>query len=987
MTSSQRASFDVSRRTFLKEGGALLASTVLLPAAASPPAHGHTHAGGESTKHIYIAPDDHTDYLWTADEVTYRAAFLAMLDYYLDLADSTAGNPSAYQSRWNCDGSLWVWEYEKNRSPAQFQRLIGRIRDGHVSVPLNPLVTVCGGMPAEAVLRSLYYAGTLERRFDLRLRMAQSMENQTLPYGLGALWAGAGALYSWKGICGCASLVPDAWDRQHDIYWWQGPDGSRILMKWNSMLTGNQGMGGYAEARNPSSVVEYVDGNASFQARYPYDRIGCFGKGWDDLQTTTDEFVTVAQTKTNPTRQVIVSNEEDFFEDIEAAHGASIPTLAASFGNEWELYCASMAEASARVKRAVEELRSAEAMATLVSLKTPSFMDGRQAARDLAWINMGLYWEHCWTADGPVGHDARRDWQRQVANQIEGFVNALHADAVIALGGLIARSGLAVRFFAFNPLSWTRSDVADFAYAGSLPVHVVDLSTGLETPSQIVTVDGQQRLRILAEAVPAVGYKVFEVRSGAGQTFSNAATVAGSVIENDAYRITVANRGAITSLVDKQRSNREFVRTVGGRTINDMGSSSGTLAVENAGPVTVTLKATASSPLAHTSRITLVRNSRRIDIRNDITQNFGGTGYTWAFGFELPNPDTWHEEVGAIIRARLTSAGGHYSPRNARYDWLTFNHFADMSSGSLGVTLANADCYYMKLGSSTTSSLDTATPQIQALAGGQVDGTHLGVHNQGGDTAFMQRFALQTHDAFDPASAMRFALEHQNPLVTGEVTGGTGYPETAHSLLTIDNPNVQLWCIKPADDGIAQGIVVRLWNLSTNAAPFTLDLTALAISSVQPVTHVETPIGAAMIPGEALTGTLAASQMKTFQMRVGAPLGVIVNSFEAQVDATRVRLDWRTEAEYDLLGFNLQRGLAAGGPWTQLNDALIPAQDPGTGTSHDYTWRDDGVEDGTTYWYRLKAVNLQGFGSVVATTSISVHFLPNQIWIPLVDQS
>ena len=176
--------------------------------------HTHGEADPAATKRIYIAPDDHTDYMWTADEATYRQAFLAMLDYYLDLADSTAGNAAEYQSRWNCDGSFWLWEYERNRPSAEFQRLIDRIRDGHVTVPLNPLAVVCGGMPAEAVLRGMYYAGQLERRFNLRFRMALSMENQTLPYGLGALWAGAGAKYSWKGICGCASQVPDAWDRR-----------------------------------------------------------------------------------------------------------------------------------------------------------------------------------------------------------------------------------------------------------------------------------------------------------------------------------------------------------------------------------------------------------------------------------------------------------------------------------------------------------------------------------------------------------------------------------------------------------------------------------------------------------------------------------------------------------------------------------------------------------------------------------------------------
>ena len=52
-------------------------------------------------KRIYISPDDHTDYLWTADEATYRQAFLTMIDYYLDKMDETAGNPSDQQLRWN----------------------------------------------------------------------------------------------------------------------------------------------------------------------------------------------------------------------------------------------------------------------------------------------------------------------------------------------------------------------------------------------------------------------------------------------------------------------------------------------------------------------------------------------------------------------------------------------------------------------------------------------------------------------------------------------------------------------------------------------------------------------------------------------------------------------------------------------------------------------------------------------------------------------
>jgi len=99
----------------------------------------------------------------------------------------------------------------------------------------------------------------------------------------------------------------NAKDREHEVYWWQGPDGSRMLMKWNSMLENNQHLGGYAEARDPFQIVDFLDSNPEFLHRYPYRVIGAFGKGWDDARTLTDEFVKAAIAKTTPERQVIVS--------------------------------------------------------------------------------------------------------------------------------------------------------------------------------------------------------------------------------------------------------------------------------------------------------------------------------------------------------------------------------------------------------------------------------------------------------------------------------------------------------------------------------------------------------------------------------------------------------------------------------------------------------------------------------------------------------
>ncbi|MGE3468496.1 MAG: glycoside hydrolase [Pyrinomonadaceae bacterium] len=829
--------------------------------------------GVSAQRRFYIAPDDHTDYFWIADDVTYRQAFISMIDYYLDKMDATQSNPSDTQMRWSCDGSLWMWEYEKAKTPQEFERFMSRIRDGHMSVPLNPLVLSQGGSPAEAVIRGMYYSGLIERRHKVRFPMAIAMENQTLSYGLPSIWAGAGAKYSWKGVCNCATDITQLNNRDREIYYCGGRDGSKVLMKWNSIFTTNQSYGGYAEAFDPMQSINFAETNNTFQAKYPFPVIGAFGRGWDDIEYKSDEFVTIAQQNSNPNRRIIVSNQEDFFRDFEAAHGAGLETHAAAYGNDWDTYNASLAEVSARLKRATEKLRSAEALAALVSMNSPSFMQSRIAARDRAMLNMGLYFEHDWTADGGISRTRRANWSREVEAQVTSYVDKLYDDARFELGKQISRTGTESRFFVFNPLSWPRTDLADIPVRTVHKVTVIDLTTGHEVPSQIIRFGNRRVLRILASDVPSAGYKGYEIRSGAPQAMTNAAAVTGNTIENSNYRVTLAPDGAITSLIDKTRGNRETVRNIGGRVLNDLGGNrTGTVTVENAGPVSVTLRAVSTSPLAHTTRVTLYKDSDRIDVSNEITQNFSNLR-TWSFSFNINSPDIWHEEVGAVIRGKLIANGGHYSPKNARYDWLSMNHFADISEGSngFGVTLSNWDNQFMKLGESERDSLDTATPQVNVLAGGQTDGPTLGIRDQGGDSYFLQRFALWTHGAFDQTASMKFALEHQNPLVTGMI-GGLGtqtrpYPANSFSFLNISDPDVLLWALKPAEDGIDRGIIARVWNQG-NAGTYNLSLSE-PITSATRVTHIETPIGPANLSSGQLNAQINQQQIQTHLLSTG----------------------------------------------------------------------------------------------------------------------
>lgn len=798
-------------------------------------------------KKIYLAPDNHTDYMWSDDEESSKMAFLETLDYYIRVNDSTSNDIYPYQSKWSCDGSYWVYEYQKNRSPQQFSKLIKQIRDGKITIPLNSLPELSGVAPLEAILRDMYYAGSLERKYGLDLDLVIEMEDQVLPLGLSSLWAGSGAKYSWRGVCDCATKVTGLYSRPHEIYWYKGLDDQQILMKWYSIVGDNKQLGGYAEARDPQKSILLCK-NLMNTSKYPYLITGAFGKGWDDLKTTTSEFMDIAKANSDSEYQVIVSNETDFFRDFEKSYGSVLPSESVSYGSsEWGNSLASLADVSAGIRRSVEKLRTAEALFTLVSLKNKDFGAGLNEIREKAWLGCGLYFEHDWTADGSITKKQRTDWARKMAGQISRYVDTLYNLSITSLGKMIKTpENISEAFFVFNPLGWTRTDYSDYCYTGTADIKVIDLSSSAEVPFQFIIKKNIRYLRILANDVPSLGFKSYEIKKSSGsRTFTQAATVTGNIIENAHYRIAFSPQGVITSLVDKD-NNRECIKSVNNLFANDLGSHGGIsgspLTVENAGPVSVTLKAESYKPLKHVSKVTLFGFSERIELENYLEQNVGSDPVTYAFSFNLESPEIRNEEAGAILKARQQSDGGNYADSICRLDWIAMGHFADISDGKNGLVISNRDAILMKTGNSTIKKLDTGTPQISVLAAGQVDAPVLGIVNQDGDSYFENFFALRTTNyGSDAAKAMKFSLEHQNPLVAGTIKGQSGYNAQRFSLFEVTDPKVLIWALKPAEEGIDNGIIMRVWNMSDQDENFVISSSSL-INKCKMTTHIETDI-------------------------------------------------------------------------------------------------------------------------------------------------
>jgi uncharacterized delta-60 repeat protein len=113
----------------------------------------------------------------------------------------------------------------------------------------------------------------------------------------------------------------------------------------------------------------------------------------------------------------------------------------------------------------------------------------------------------------------------------------------------------------------------------------------------------------------------------------------------------------------------------------------------------------------------------------------------------------------------------------------------------------------------------------------------------------------------------------------------------------------------------------------------------------------------------------------------GWPTAVELSSFTAAWSESRVVVEWETTLEIDTVGFNLYRSGAPDGEYVRLNDHLIPSQSPGSVFGATYTWLDEGVQIGTTYYYKLEDIEVGGQSTLYGPVSTSAGGQPTAVTV------
>lgn len=120
----------------------------------------------------------------------------------------------------------------------------------------------------------------------------------------------------------------------------------------------------------------------------------------------------------------------------------------------------------------------------------------------------------------------------------------------------------------FNPLSWERNDTVELAlqFDGSIPekLTVYDAADGTSVASCVVSKNPEAKqavIRFEAKALPAVGYKMFDVRNGDASP-ENGSTVKRDsdtfVMENNSLKVVInAKTGNIAQIYNKRDNSRQ----------------------------------------------------------------------------------------------------------------------------------------------------------------------------------------------------------------------------------------------------------------------------------------------------------------------------------------------------------------------------------------------------------------------------------------------
>jgi alpha-mannosidase len=465
-----------------------------------------------------------------------------------------------------------AYEWMEEKYPAMFQEIQQRVKEGRWEVIGGMWVEPDLNMPdGESLVRQILYGKRyFKQKFGKDINIGWNPDSFGYNWQLPQIYKRSGIDYFVTQKLLWASEFTKF---PYRLFWWQAPDGSRLLTYFPS---------DYANQIDPQKMARdsatygpmmwKYNGGANSAPAGSLEMMYLYGVGDHGGGPTREDLDTAVRWQKGDLiyPKINFYTATQYFDDLEKNKSElNVPTWDGELYFQYHRGVQTTQSEEKRLNRQNEELvLNAEKVASIDTLfGGPAGLSEKcvhcahwgsypQQDLDVAWKNI-LFNQFHDILPGSGIHvnyvDAAQKYA--VAARINGDI--IHT-ALNDIAARVLSDGVSV--LVFNPLSWTRTGEVEFEVQFPEPVHAISAvgPDGKQMRSAWFSNDpltGRIRMRVVVEDIPATGYKVILLRRQLADVWNgppNPLIAATGSLENEFIRLKVDPKtGCITSIYDK----------------------------------------------------------------------------------------------------------------------------------------------------------------------------------------------------------------------------------------------------------------------------------------------------------------------------------------------------------------------------------------------------------------------------------------------------
>lgn len=843
-----------------------------------------------SIKYLFVVELSHLDIGYTDTPDAVEEFYKLNIDHAIALCKADP------DYKWTIEEIWQLEQWLKRSTSSEIDELVSLVKAGRIGLTAGYANMHSGVLGDEEINRFLYPAKQIATAWNISIETIIQDDVPGYSWALPQVLNKSNVKYMATGINTWIFGKP-AIPISDNPFYWQGPDGSKVLT-WISFDAYTEGFNTYGLTDITNAYNKLSTKLPQLESQgYPYDAVLVLrgADNWDTSSTMTNLARLWNDTYDNP--KIVLAHPEDFFKYMESKYAGQFPTYSGDWASWWDILGMTQPQSVAKNRWAHDNILSAEKLSTINDLL------GLQAypANDieLAYQKMMEFDEHSTGGSPWPGYMTPEESQRQNEIYCGYATTAYETTANVLQTGLEALAGDVKSnkpsIIVFNPLSWNRTDVVRIKLSDGLfsrTFDLVDSETGLPVVYQ--KLEETKEIMFVAENVPPIGYKKFEINFSQPSTPSSSVYVSGNIIGNQFYEITLDNAdGHITSVYDKE-AGRELVNQasefgfneaikasnqqvwLGGYDVVPTGASAITIGMN--GSVAKSLIVNRRNSPHVKTEVILYNDIKRVDLVNTMNRTLMAhvsysTNFVWyayTFPFNLTSFDVKFEIANTFMTPEVDNLPG------ANTAYFPTQHGLEIFEANYGVTWASKETFCHEFDGmnlySTTFSPSEATlvsRWIKKEDEGEFVGGSIGpvVQEPGASPILVQTYSFETHSgSFDPVNTTHSIWAYSNPLLAKETwpnpNGFLASPSL--SFFSVNSSNIMLLNMKKADFG--DDYIFRLLELEGKQTAARLDSAFFNVEQANLTNIVEDNIGG--LPVEEGGVIVSIGPFETLTMRV-----------------------------------------------------------------------------------------------------------------------